>query len=121
MQDLLIFKVKGFSYNFKFPNVGGYRQIQVNKQLLSNNTYKSLIQTSHNGSQLAADMVDIEATLSVIAPDQFFKDLPSESISGLGLLDFNELRTAYIDQIVPWWNAIEKALSLNEDEKTTQE
>lgn len=121
MQDSIIFKIKGFSYNMKFPNVGGYRQIQVNKQLLSNNTYKSLIETIHTGSQFAADMIDIESTLNVIAPEQFFKDLNSKSISEMGLVDFNELRTAYIEQIVPWWKEIEKALSLIGDEKTTQE
>lgn len=122
MQDSLIFKVKGNQYNLKFPNVGGYKQIQINKQLLSNNTYKSLIQTvEHVGSQFAADMIDIEATLLVIAPEQFFKDLQSKSISEMGLVDFNELRTAYIEQIVPWWNNIEKALSLyGSDEKESQ-
>lgn len=121
MQDSLIFKVKGNQYNLKFPNVGGYKQIQINKQLLSNNTYKSLIQTNHSGSQFAADMVDIEATLLVIAPEQLFKDLQSKSISEMDIVDFNELRTAYIEQIVPWWNNIEKALSLyGSDEKESQ-
>ena len=112
MQDSLIFKLKGNNYNLKFPNVGNYRQIQVNKHLLSNNTYKSLIATGQSSNQYASDMIDIEATLLVLAPEQFFKDLGSKSISDMGIYDFGELRKEYIEQIAPWWNSIEKALGL---------
>lgn len=116
MQETILFKLKGNQYNLKFPNVGGYKQIQVNKQLLTNNTYQSMIQTYNKESQLACDVVDIEATLTVIAPEQFFKDLGTKSISELGMLDFNELRKEYIGQILPWWREIEQALSLQNEE-----
>lgn len=115
MQETLEFKIKGNSYTLKFPNVGGYKQVQINKQLLSGHTYKSLAQTMYVGSQIAADIVDIEAVFSVIAPEKFFKDLECNSISEMGILDLGELRKAYREQVVPWWNEIERALSLYDE------
>ena len=116
MKDTLEFKIKGNTYVLKFPNVGGYKQIQINKQILSGHTYKGLTQTPYEGSQIAADIVDIEALFSVIAPEKFFKDLECDSVSEMGMLDLKELRKAYREQVVPWWNEIEKALSLYEED-----
>ena len=112
----LSFKLKGNEYSLKFPTVGGYRRIQSLKQVLSSNTYSSLISTGTHEAQDAADMIDIEATLTVLCP-RIIEDLKCSSFEDLGLVDYIELRKAYAEQVSPWWNNILKVIgSLGENE-----
>lgn len=112
MEETLIFKVKGNSYNIKFPNVGDFRKIESLKQVLSNGMYSTLLATQTNLASRALDIVDIEATFTILCPDFLEKELESESFDKLGMKDFNELRKAYSDQFVPWWNGNLKEVGL---------
>lgn len=112
MEENLVFNLKENTYNLKFPNVGEFRRIESLKQALSSGTYSSLVKTTTSAAQSAADIIDIEATLTVLCPELFEKDLTSKSFEELGMKDFEELRKAYFDQITPWWNNNLKAIGL---------
>ena len=86
----LIFKTKGNEYNIEFPNVGTFRKIETLKQILSSGVYESLSSTNTVGAFQASDMVEIEANLSVLAPE-LIKDLKCDDFQSLGLLDYKEL------------------------------
>jgi hypothetical protein len=73
--------------------------------------YNQLASTNTSQAQSAADMVDIEATLTVLVPD-FIKDLKSNSFEELGIKDYAEIRSLYIEQILPWWNEMLKQVGL---------
>jgi DUF438 domain-containing protein len=110
MDKLLVFKVKGNNYNISFPSVGKFRRIESLKQVLSNGTYQQLVSTQTDASQSAADMVDIEASLMVLAPT-LIKDLKCDTFEDLAFEDYMELRNAYVEQFSPWWNAVMKEIS----------
>jgi hypothetical protein len=112
MEGTLIFKVKGNDYPITFPNVGEFRRIESLKQALSNGTYSQLAATSTDQAQHAADIVDVEAMFTVLCPDILGKGLASKDFSKLGLVDFKELHSAYLDQIIPWWNENLKEIGL---------
>lgn len=111
MEEILVFKIKSNEYTIKFPNVGEFRSIESAKQALSSGMYSSLVKTNTKSAQTAADIVDIEATFTILCPD-LVEALGSKSFSELGMKDFNELNTAYLDQFIPWWNKNMKEIGL---------
>ena len=113
MNDTLTLNVKGNSYTIKFPTVGEFRQIESLKQVLSNGMYNQLATTTTTQAQHAADMIDIEATLTVLAPD-LIKDLKCTNFSDLGIKDYTELRNIYVNDFLPWWNELLKEIGLND-------
>lgn len=115
MQETLEFNIKGNSYTLKFPNVGDFRKIESLKQVLSNGMYSQLVGTMTKQSQHAADIVDIEAMFTVLAPEMIEKELESRSFGSLGMKDFQELHTAYMEQVIPWWNDNLKAIGLRDE------
>ena len=110
MQKNLVFNVKGNSYNIEFPTVGQFQTIESLKQVLSKGMYSSLIQTNTVSSNQALDMIDIESYLSVLCPD-LIKSLKCDSFSNLGVIDYLELKKAYDEQFVPWWNGLMSIIS----------
>jgi hypothetical protein len=104
------------TYSIKIPNVGEFYDIEVNKQILGNGLYSSIVKTNTIGAQHAADMIDIEAHLSVLCPD-LMKDLNSSSFKELGLMDYNEIKKVYIKDFIPWWKKIQDMLRIDENKK----
>lgn len=110
MNKQIVFAVKGNNYTIKFPNVGQFQSIESIKQVLSRGMYLALVQTNTISANNALDMIDIEAYLSVLCPE-LIKDLKCDKFSDLGLEDYMELKKAYDEQFVPWWNEILKLIS----------
>jgi hypothetical protein len=102
--------VKGRKYEISFPNVGQYYQIEVNKQRLGKGSYNSMIGNPTISAQRALDMIDVEATLSVLCP-QLVADLKVKSFSELGLKDFKEISDIYMNEVFPFLKEAEKILS----------
>lgn len=96
-------------YTIKMPTVGNFYDIEVNKQVLGKGFYSSVVKTNTVSAMHAADMIDIEAHLSVLCPD-LLKDLKARSFKDLGLEDYNEIKKVYIKDFVPWWEKIHKLL-----------
>jgi hypothetical protein len=107
--EILEFKLKSNNYTIKFPNVGQIEDIECTKQLISKGMYSSLMQMGTRAANDTLDMIDMEAFFSILCPD-LVKDLKSDSFRDLGIVDFMELKKAYIKQFVPWWVEIQKIL-----------
>ena len=110
MNETLNFKVGENTYTIKFPTVGEYYAIQASKQSLSVGYYNSLSESMVKAANNAADMIDIEATLSVLCSD-IMKDLKCDSFKKMGLKDYLMVKESYINQFVPWWREIEELLN----------
>lgn len=110
MNETLNFVVNGNSYPINFPTVGDYYAIEASKQSLSLGFYNSLSESSVVSAYNATDMIDIEATLTILCP-QLIKDLKCESFRKLGIKDYLMIKQAYIEQFVPWWKSIQELLN----------
>lgn len=110
MDETLNFVVNGNSYPISFPTVGDYYAIEASKQSLSLGFYNSLSESSVVSAYNATDMIDIEATLTILCP-QLIKDLKCESFRKLGIKDYLMIKQAYIEQFVPWWKSIQELLN----------
>lgn len=103
-------KIKGRSYKIAYPNVGQYYEIESLKQRLGRGYYNALLSNPTKTAQDALDMIDIEATLTVLVPD-LLKDMKVDSFSELGILDFKELRSVYNKEIYPFLKELQDELS----------
>ena len=110
MEDSLEFKIKGGSYTIKCPTKSQFDRIQSLKQILSGGQYSSMMKTYTDEAQFSLDLIDTEATLTVLAPE-FIENL-AVPFGELGMADAKKIKDAYTDQIVPWWNELMKALGL---------
>jgi len=115
MERQIVLKVKGNNYTIEFPNVGKFQRIESMKQVISQGMYSQLISTATLSTVEALNMVDMEAYLSILAP-QLIKDLKCDSFSELDIEDYLELKKVYLDQFVPWWNSILNLINPNERE-----
>lgn len=97
-------------YTISFPTVGEYYRIQCLKAELSKNNYGGLMSAGTLDAVQALDMIDIEATLTVLAP-QLIKDLKVERFSKLGLIDYGMIKKAYVATVSPFMAEIYKALN----------
>lgn len=116
MRDSVIFSIRGKDYTVKFPNVGEFYRIESMKQVLGKGFYNSLTQSPTVSSSYALDMIDIEATLSVLCPD-FVKDLKVKNFADLGIADFKEIRDVYIATIVPFMDEVMSLLRSFDESK----
>ena len=105
MNRTLELKVKGNTYTIEFPNIGKFQNVESTKQVLSKGMYSSLLSTGTISSVEALDMIDIESYFSILVPS-LIKDLKCNTFSELDLEDYIELKKAYLEQFVPWWNDI---------------
>lgn len=114
MTEKIVFKIKTSTvdneYEIRLPNVGQYRDIEVYKQMLSNGMYSSLVTSGTNSSVNALDIIDIEATLRVLCP-KFIEDLKVE-IRDLGIKDFAIIKAAYVKDVRPFMEEIEKLMKI---------
>lgn len=101
MEEKKIIKVKGQEYEIIFPNVGQYYRIETLKQSLSKGYYNALLRSEMYTASNALDMIDIEATLTVICP-KLIEDLKVKNFSELGLKDFQEIRKIYRTEVMPF-------------------
>src|SRR5690606_30476032 len=90
--------------------VGDYYAIEASKQSLSFGFYNSLSESSVLSAYNATDMIDIEATLTILCP-LLIKDLKCESFKKLGIKEYLMIKQAYIEQFVPWWKSIQELLN----------
>lgn len=100
MEETKIVKIKGKEYTVKFPNVGEFYRIETNKQALGRGYYNTMLSNRTKMAQMALDVIDIEATLTVICP-KLIDDI-KVPISELGFADFKELRDIYMKEIFPF-------------------
>lgn len=110
MTDSKTFNYKGVQYTLPFPNVGQYRNIESMKQALSNGMYSSMVSSRTITSLNSLDMIDMEATLSVLCP-KLVEALNCPTFSELGILDFKELKELYDTEVLPWWNEVLEAIN----------
>jgi len=105
MMNEKVLTVKGRQYKIEFPNVRRFKELETMKQMLSNGMYGNLLKTQTVASFSALDMIDVEAFVTVMIPD-LLKDMKCDSVSDMGLDDYAELKAAYDEQVIPWWNEI---------------
>lgn len=108
LQEEVKFIVKGHEYTIKYPTVGQYYNIEALKQSLGRGNYNMMLQSPLRSVQDALDMIDIEATLTIMCPD-LIKDL-KVPITELDVRDFVAVKDAYIKQVAPFFKSINDAL-----------
>lgn len=105
MEKIIVLRIKGNSYEIKFPNVGQFQHIESLKQILSRGMYKELSAMNTISTNEVLDMVDMESYLTVLTP-KLIADLKCKTFGELGLEDYMELKEAYLADFIPWWNEI---------------
>lgn len=110
MNKVVTLKINEKEYSFGFPTVGEFCQIETMKQMLSRGNYSIMLASPMTTTQVALDMIDIEATLTVMCPD-LIKDLKVDSISKLDIRDFKVIRKAYDNAVVPFFKEVMEALN----------
>jgi hypothetical protein len=88
-------------YPIHFPNVGDYYRIECLKQELSRSNYGGLVTSKTQNAYDALDMIDIEATLTVLAP-KLIEDMKVTRFSQLGIKDYLIIRKAYLESVHPF-------------------
>lgn len=109
MNESVELTIRGRNYTVRYPNVGEYYRIEAMKQVLGRGYYNSLAQTPTQTAVSALDMIDIEATLSILCP-QVIEDLKVSNFSDLGLKDYQEIKRAFFDSVVPFLSEINEFL-----------
>lgn len=102
-------QIKGNTYTVAYPNVGEYYRIEAMKQVLGKGFYNTLAQTPTNSANHALDMIDIEATLTILCP-KLIENLKVKSFQDLGISDYKEIRKVYSDEIYPFIKKINDLL-----------
>ena len=111
MEDKII-KIKGHEYKMSFPTVGQYYEIETQKQFLGRGYYNTLLGNRTQAAADALDMIDIEATLTVMLPD-LLADMNVTSFKQLGIKDYVEVRDIYNKEVLPFIKEVEKMMNPN--------
>lgn len=111
MEDKII-KIKGHEYKMSFPTVGQYYEIETQKQFLGRGYYNTLLGNRTQAAADALDMIDIEATLTVMLPD-LLADMKVTSFKQLGIKDYVEVRDIYNKEVLPFIKEVEKIMNPN--------
>lgn len=110
MTDSKSIKIRGKEYNIHFPNVGEYYSIETAKQKLGKGFYNVLLGNPTKAAQDALDMIDIEATLTVLCSD-LLDDLKVDKFSQLGLSDYKEIKEIYLNEVQPFLKEVSNLLN----------
>lgn len=102
--------IKGHEYSVPFPTVGQFYRIEALKQSLSRGFYNSMVMSPTGTAQQALDMIDIEATLTVLVPD-LIKDLKVNSFDELDVRDYTDIRDAYLKSVTPFFKEVQDILN----------
>jgi hypothetical protein len=108
------FVIDKVNYDATFPNVGQLLEIQNLQNLLTNNSYASMLQSGLKSAYFALDMVDAISFLFVMVP-QLRKDLNVTNYNELDPFLAKKIVSAYKKQIRPWYNELMDEL-LKDDE-----
>lgn len=121
LQREIAFKVKENTYQVSIPNPGQILAIEAEKAALSLGMYSQIMSLDTIGSNYALDVVDMHSYLVILVPD-LMKDAKAPLLE-MDIFDFNELRNAYSEQLVPWVNSWMKMLNASpkEIESTKQD
>lgn len=103
-------KIYGKEYEVSFPNVGQFYDIESTKQKLGRGYYNTLLGNPTKTAQDALDMIDIEASLTVLVPE-LIRDMKVKSFSELGLKDYLEIKQIYEHEVYPFLKEAENLLS----------
>lgn len=109
MEDKLV-KVFGREYKISFPTVGQYYDMEAMKQSLGKGFYNTMLGNITKAAQDALDMIDIEATITVLMPD-LIKDLKVARFKDLGIADYVQIRKLYDEEIFPFLKEVGKLLN----------
>lgn len=101
-------EIKGRQYEVAFPNVGQFCRIEALKQDLSMGKYNEMLSSKTSSSLAALDMIDIEATLTILCP-ALIQDLKVR-IGELGVVDYVEIKKEYVKTVVPFLKKINDIL-----------
>ena len=112
LQETISLNIKGHDIPLTFPNTGQFRAIEVQKSLLSYGAYNAMVKSNTRNSNFALDMIDVQATLSVLYP-KFEDEVLKCSFAELGVKDFIELNKVYKNEVVPWFNGWLKMIDEN--------
>lgn len=110
MVDSKIIKIRGIEYEIKFPNVGQYYNIETAKQSLGKGYYNVLLGNATKVAQDALDMIDIEATLTVLCP-KLLTDMKVAKFSELGIVDYKEIKKIYVEEVHPFLKEVSDLLN----------
>lgn len=113
MNTSVSLEIKGKTFTINYPTIGQYYAIEVLKQQLAAGFYSVLLGSRTSASYYALDMIDIQATLTVLAPD-FIKELKVNSFNELGIADYTLIRDAYREKVVPLFKEINEMLRVVE-------
>ena len=116
MRDILEFEFRGVQYKTERFTVGRMIDIWKMRSVLTMGTYGQIYRMALRDADVALMAVDIEVFLTVLCP-KFVEDMKVKSVRDLGIEDFIELKTLYIETLLPWFDSVEKLMSPKEDEK----
>ena len=98
-----IFKILENQYEVKPITAGNVIDIESNKLLFSNGTYKEMLQSNLYGATFAQEIVECFAVLEVLLPKNFKDDLKVKSLFELDLKNTLELIKQYKEQLSPMY------------------
>lgn len=110
MTDSKSIRIRGKEYEIHFPNVGEYYSIETAKQKLGKGFYNVLLGNPTKAAQDALDMIDIEATLSILCP-ALIDDLKVDKFSQLGIGDYKEIKEIYLKEVQPFLKEVNGLLN----------
>lgn len=96
-------ELQGNPFTINFPNMGQIIDIETNKISFANGRYSQLLNSNIISSNVAQDLVEMAATLTVLIPE-FNKIFKLNSIFELNPIDAIEFVTAYKEQVFPWYS-----------------
>lgn len=114
-----VFTVDGMDFVAKFPSEFGLQKIEIDKQVLTANKYKQILETFTPQSERQIDVTDMVACFRVILPD-LIKSL-DDSIDKWQPKDTNKLLRFYKKEFLPWYNPLIRELLDYENEEGVAE
>lgn len=109
LRQPLELKVKENVYHVKTPTAGQLWDVEETKAILTNGRYGDVLNNRTVWAEYNLDNIDMFAYLSVLVPD-LIKDLAVNSWRDLDPFDLAELKKAYKQQFVPWFEQFTKML-----------
>lgn len=109
--------IEGNTYQVNFPNMGGIIDIETRKLSFSFNKYPDLVKAQLISADLALDLIEMSAYLSVLIPD-LIKDLRVSSLFELDIFNAKKLVKINKSQILPWYHSWLKKLNEVDEENS---
>ena len=113
LDDKLTIKIEDQEFQISFPNVGQYKLIQSNKARLSYGGYDSMNQVKNIEMDMALNLIDAQATFSVLIPD--LEKKLTFNYNTLSMVKSKMITDAYLTQYYPWYSKLLKVINGIED------